>query len=106
MKDMAKLKMITLEEKIQKELERKLGINDSNVTEYVIHCCRQFEDEEEFFLNMNQKDESFTNELTSYIFFLTKSLFPSIEQFEKPQIYQKKDEEQKTEDIFDKSEKI
>jgi predicted RNA-binding protein with RPS1 domain len=77
LKDIERLKMIALRDKVTTELKRALGVDDPTLSDFLIDCCRKYRDEDEFFISMNKLDECFTYELASNIHFLVRSTFPA-----------------------------
>lgn len=77
LRDIEKLKMIALRDKVNAEVNKALGIEDPTLADFLIDCCRKYRDEDEFFISMNKLDECFTFELASNIHFLVRSTFPT-----------------------------
>ena len=74
MEDFERLKMISLKEKVGRELILHLGISQEVLIEFLIEEARNSENEDEFFSKLNRQDESFTVDLASSIYFLVHGL--------------------------------
>lgn len=90
MEDLEKLKMISLKEKVGRELEIHLQLKDNELIEFLIAQCQNCSSEDEFFSKMNKIDESFTLDFANSIFFLVHGILedalPNIPQTVVPQV--------------------
>jgi ATP-dependent RNA helicase DHX8/PRP22 len=74
MEDLERLKMISLKEKVGRELEIHLQLKDNELIEFLIAQCQNCSSEDEFFSKMNKIDESFTLDFANSIFFLVHGI--------------------------------